>query len=245
MSPKIPPQIRGSETFREYLAGLRDRGAAEPPRELLGDQRASEPFESDVRIDQRKFSTRLDAGRYFTELFKTLTGLEEDVGLWSWLSLFYFDQVCPPKPDGTRSPGRDYRHVLEPGYPYGHRHLLAGPFLVYRLHGEEGKLLLCTRLTVENGFHHQIASRQALISNGAIIRALNLLYWDDRAEKPKRGAQANGARGTLLRFIDVIQQLDMNYDLYSMSAEAIVELLPSEFDEWKPRKRRLRFRPRK
>jgi hypothetical protein len=43
--------------------------------------------------------------------------------------------------------------------------------------------------------------------------------------------------GTLLRFIDVVQQLDLNFDLYSMNAEALIGLLPSEFDAWKPKKR--------
>jgi len=44
----------------------------------------------------------------------------------------------------------------------------------------------------------------------------------------------------LRRFVDVLQQLDVNYDLYSMSAEAIVGLLPDEFDKW--RKKRFLWR---
>ena len=163
-----------------------------------------------------------------------MSGLDGDVGLWSWLSLFYFDQVCPPRPDGTRAPGRDYRHILEPTYRYGHRHLLGGPHLVYRLHGEQAALLLCTKLYQENTFHHELASRQAFISNPAIIRAANLLYLEPRTQRPKRGAQdPKRTPGTLRRFIDVLQQLDLNYDLYSMSGEALVGLLPAEFDEWK------------
>ena len=37
--------------------------------------------------------------------------------------------------------------------------------------------------------------------------------------------------GTLFRFIDVIQQLDLAY--YSMSGKDIIGLLPPEFDKWK------------
>jgi len=40
--------------------------------------------------------------------------------------------------------------------------------------------------------------------------------------------------GTLYRFIDVIQQLDLTYDLYSMNGEEILGLLPPEFDRWRP-----------
>ncbi|MFH1977184.1 MAG: hypothetical protein ABIJ52_16800 [Pseudomonadota bacterium] len=39
--------------------------------------------------------------------------------------------------------------------------------------------------------------------------------------------------GTLFRFIDVIQPLDLTYDLYSMSGKDIIGLLPPEFDKWK------------
>jgi hypothetical protein len=34
--------------------------------------------------------------------------------------------------------------------------------------------------------------------------------------------------------IAVIQQLDFNYDLYGMHAAEILQLLPTEFDAWRP-----------
>jgi len=235
----------GIDKFREYLGELRTGSTAKPPRWLLTDSDTSEPFSPERWIEERSFGTRLDAARYLCEVFEGLSALEEDVGLWSWLSLYFFDQVCPVRADGTRSPGRDYRHILEPGYRYGHRHLLGGPYLVYRLHGDEALLLLCTKVHVENNFHHELASRQALISNREIIRAAAILYLHPRRRTPKRQAQDRRAPGNLYRFVDVLQQLDLTYDLYSMSAEKILELLPAEFDAWKPRRRfwqRLRSR---
>ena len=225
----------GIERFRTYLRSLREGSTFGPPRALLTDSEASEPFVPARFVEDRVFATRLEAAGELVRVFDGVSGLEEDVGLWSWLSLFYFDQVCPAKPDGTRSPGRDYRHILEPEYRYGHRHLLGGAFLVYRLHGEKAVLLLSTKLDQENTFHHEIASRQALVSNRAIIEAVNLLYLDERTGGAKRGAQDVKRRaGTLRRFVDVVQQLDVNYDLYSMTGEGIVELLPEEFAQWKP-----------
>lgn len=232
---------QGIERFRSYLNELREGSTAGPPRSLLTDPQTSENLAWERLVEERRFDTRLEAARYLNKVFDGLSGMEEDIGLWSWLSLFFFDQVCPARPDGTRSPDRDYRHILEPGYRYGHRHLLGGAFMVYRLHGEQAMLLLCTKVHVENYFHHQLASRQVFISNPAIIEAANLLYLDPRTKKPKRGAQnSKRAPGTLLRFVDVLQQLDVNYDLYSMSPEAIIGLLPAEFDKWK-RKRLFRL----
>jgi len=226
----------GIKRFRSYLRSLSEGSTSGPPRSLVTDSEASEPFAPARFVEDRVFTTRLDAAGELVKVFDGVPGLEEDVGLWSWLSLLYFDQVCPAKPDGTRSPGRDYRHILEPGYRYGHRHLLGGAFLVYRLHGEAAALLLATKLHEESAFHHELASRQSFVSNRAIIEAVNLLYLDERTGRAKRNAQdPKRGPGTLRRFVDVVQQLDVNYDLYSMTAEAVLQLLPDEFAEWKPR----------
>lgn len=228
----------GIEAFRRFLAELADGGTPRPPRWLLGAAGQSEPLEREIPVEERSFSSRLEAARSLAHTLGGLQEIEEDVGLWSWLSLFYFDQVCPPRPDGTRAPGRTYRHILEPGYRTGHRHLLAGAWLVYRLHGEGALLLLCSPLHVESQFHHELASRQALITNRAIVEAAAALYLDEDTGRPKRGAQdRDGSPGTLHRFIEVIQQLDVNYDLYSMSAAAILGLLPAEFRRWRQRAR--------
>jgi hypothetical protein len=163
--------------------------------------------------------------------------LMNDVHLWSWMSLFYFDQVCPSNDKGKRKPGRNYRHIPEPGYPHGHRHLVMGAYLVYTVYGwgeELSKLPLHTALSVESTFHHEIATRQSFITNRGIMEALHILYYNDLENKPKRGPIMNkNAPGSLYRFVNVIQQLDVTYDLYSMSGPEIVSLLPGEFNHWK------------
>ncbi|HYM60086.1 MAG TPA: hypothetical protein VEZ11_04260 [Thermoanaerobaculia bacterium] len=40
-------------------------------------------------------------------------------------------------------------------------------------------------------------------------------------------------RGIDARVVSVIQQLDLNYDLYGMTALEILALLPPEFDAWR------------
>ena len=199
----------------------------------------------DVQIENRNFETRLDLARYldFTLTNIESDSIETDVHLWSWLSLFYFDQACPIQKDGVRRPGRDYRHILEPGYPNGHRHLLCGPYMVYSVYelGEDlSKLLLCTAIPIENKFHHELAVRQSLITNRGILEAVHSLYFENAVDKPKRGAQVKKtAPGSFYRFIGIIQQLDLNYDLYSMSGNEILDLLPPEFNKWKGQRRLL------
>jgi len=230
---------KGVETFRTYLDNLRIGSTAAPPYDLLVNPETSRPFKRGGRIAQRVFETRLDLARYLAEAMTGIeaVNIENDVELWSWISLFYFEQVCPPDPLGNRKPGRDYRHILEPGYPNGHRHLIGGAYLVYTVYGlgdEISHLLLHTPLHIESKFNHEFVVRQSLITNKGIMEAAFRLYFDPSLKKPKRGAQLKkGAPGTLYRFIDVIQQLDLNFDLYSMTGNEIISILPAEFDRWK------------
>lgn len=65
------------------------------------------------------------------------------------------------------------------------------------------------------------------------MEAAYALYFDNTSQKPKRGSLMKNSPGTLYRFIDVVQQLDLTYDLYSMTGDQILQLLPGEFDRWR------------
>jgi len=229
---------KGVNDFRNYLADLRAGSTAPPPFQLLRDPDTSEPLNDRRHVTQRIFSTRLVLARYLEDVLSGIEreDIETDIHLWSWLSLFYFDQVCPAARNGIRKPGRDYRHIFDPGYPYGHNHLLFGAYLVYsvyQLGNELCRLLLYTPPNIESGYHHQLAQRQSMVTNRGVMSAAAKLYFDYRKNKPKFGAIPKNKPGTLYRFIDVIQQLDLNYDLYSMSGNQILDLLPLEFNNWK------------
>src|SRR5690606_35658277 len=209
----MPENVRrltkaGIDAFREYLDRLRNGSTEAPPERLLWSTDTSEGFQPQATIEKRTFKNRLEASRYFLEAFQGSADIDEDVGLWAWLSLFYFNEVCPRRKDGSRKPGRDYRHVLETGYRHGHRHLLAGPYTVFRLHGANARLLLASTLPRESHYHHALGTRQALISNPRIIGAADRLYFDPDRQRPKRGGQYPSKPGTIVRFVDVLMQLE-------------------------------------
>lgn len=226
----------GTAAFKAYLARLRTGDSAPPPMHLLEDARHSEPAYPEVIAEARPFASRYDFARYADRLFEheAPDAVFNDTHLWSWLSLYYFDQVCPVR-NGARRPGRDYRHIPEPVFRLEHRHLLSGAFLVYTVYALKDDLaefLLCTPLPKESKVYHDILSRQNLATNPAVITAARRLYFNTKTHSIKRGAYQKMKPGAWSRFITVIQQLELNYDLYSMTWKQVLELLPPEFDQW-------------
>ena len=78
-----------------------------------------------------------------------------------------------------------------------------------------------------------ISGWRDLITNRGLISAIDQLYWNEKTRRPKRGATTMSRPGNLRRLIAVIEQLELNYDLFGMSAAEILALLPPEFDVWK------------
>jgi hypothetical protein len=223
----------GIRKFREFLNRLRAGEKLSPPVDLLESPEHSESLPADVEVEDRSFASRLDAAEYFTNKFGDLRDVNYNAGLWAWLTLFYFDQVCPSNEGGDRNVGEEARYIPGSASWRYYRHLLAGPFRIYQLHDQRSKLLLTGPLDRLGDFTEQLASRQEFITNRAILGAATRLYFDAQHKRPKRGAASTKRKpGTLRRFVDLVQQLDLTYDLYSLEPDGLLKLLPKEFDRW-------------
>ncbi len=77
----------------------------------------------------------------------------------------------------------------------------------------------------------QLASRQSIITNDTIMEVASRLYID-ASKKQKKGA-ASKKNGSVRRFTEIINQFDLTWDLYGMSPERLMELLPKEFDKFR------------
>jgi hypothetical protein len=240
------PELRrlnelGVSKFADFLREIKETGKApKVPTEFLTDAKTSDSLAVEVGVERRVFPNRMAAGEYFCNLFceDGASQLARDPGTWAWLSLFHFDQLCKRKGDGTLDPGELARWIpLESSRRY-YRHLLAGPYLIYRAYRKipgSARIVLCQPINAPGEFVGQLASRQEFVRNTAVIEAATLLYLDDKAGSPKRGTSPTQHRpGTLRRFVDVINQFDLTWDLYSMSGEGLVRILPPEFNHYKP-----------
>ncbi len=114
-------------------------------------------------------------------------------------------------------------------------HLLATPFYFYRQHGEETKMLLTGPIGSKKELTFQIIERQQFSRSHEFIKLVNRLYSDSHGET-KSGvmtfSRQSGKPGDFFRLVAVIQQLELTYDIFNMSCEKMIELLPPEFDKW-------------
>jgi len=226
----------GLQRMGSFLDSLTTSEPMTWSEELVKNEFACE-LEQAPEIEQRTFSDRQEIAEYLNDLLlgSGLDNVERDKGMWAWLALFYFDILCPTDNEGIRKPGERARWIPVIGdFRKYYRHLLAGPFRIYRAHRDhidDARVLLCTPPHSPGDVAEQLASRQELVTNSAIVQAATLLYVDNDTGSIKRGAAGRGP-GSARRLAQVLGQFDITWDLYSMSATDILEFLPAEFDRF-------------
>ncbi len=230
---------KGVVAVSDYRARLALDGKLPPPFELLQDPTLTELLPGDVEVVARPFANRLEAGQFLNEVIDKagISLPEKDQGLWAWLTLLFFDEVCPADGNGRRDPKDEARLVpILDNHQRFYRHLLVGPFLIVRAHRdspERAIAMLCNPLWKPGEIAEQLASRKELVTNHAVAETATQLYYDASAKSFKRGAGSD-VRGAARRLATLLNQLDLTWYLYGLSAAELLRLLPKEFDRFRP-----------
>ena len=228
----------GVAAFATYRARLTLEPTLPPPMELLEDPALTELLPGDVEVPKRSFTNRLEAGKFFNEILDAarILLLERDQGLWAWLTLSYFDEVCPADVHGRRNPQDEARLLpILDNYQRFYRHLLLGPFLIVRAHRDQPEraiAMLCNPLWKPGEIVEQLASRKELVTNRAVVELATILYYNPATGSFKRGA-GSSVKGAPRRLAALLNQLDLTWYLYGMSADEVLHLLPKEFDRFR------------
>ncbi|MBP7510203.1 MAG: hypothetical protein KA807_20500 [Prolixibacteraceae bacterium] len=191
-----------------------------------------------IDIDLPEFDPLTSKNEFIVTLTRILEPIElrkelYNSYLWSWLSAYYFDLVCPFEVD-RRNPKAEERHILSSeNWRRYYRHLIAAPVRLYTELGDLAVGYLDGKIDVHGEYFEQLASAQDIATSPGIIEAANILFWDFNGNRFKHGSRGKDKPGTIRRFArDVIPQYQMTYDLNSMRGQEIVSLLPHEFDRW-------------
>lgn len=231
----------GLEHMEKFLDSLTTEVPENYPGSILTDQATSEelPVYIDVDHDQ-SFIRRFDAAAYLYRVLAELRkpqyqNLERDRGLWAWLALLWFKQLCPPDQNGVFRPKERARWipVLDDARRY-YRHLLLGPYLIYRMHARTPDL---TEAVLSSEVHvgtsevfRTIIETQQFVTSTSVIALIGRLYYDSKRKRLIRGAGTKGPGG-VRRLGNVLSQLDRTYDLHSIRPDELASLLPQEFLE--------------
>jgi hypothetical protein len=228
----------GIQRFKRFLE-LVAMGESPPyPAELLEDDEDAQVLQPPIHVESRTFDDRFTVAVYLDEKLTSpeLVGIEGDSGVWAWLSLFYFEQICSTDRNGNLKPGEVARWIPDnDNFRKYYRHLLRGPLSIYRAHKDDPNralALLCGPIKEPGDVVEQLAARQELVTNRAVIQVATTLYVDSATKKLRRGA-AGRSGGSVRRLADILNQFDVTWDLYGMNANALIALLPKEFDRFK------------
>jgi hypothetical protein len=230
---------RGIEAFESALDRIgtgEDAGIAP----LLSDPELTEVLSSRSLVDIAPFANRYEAARYLHEVLqpieKAVGDIERDKGLWAWLGAAWLDVLAPKDESGRRKLGARARWVpAVDDYKSYYRHLLAGPYRIYRAHQDDPSrvmAVLATAVEQPGDVVEQLASRQEIITSPSLMTAITTLYYRPTTKRLKTGAAGKGG-GSARRLVDVIQQFDLTWDVYGMRPTEFLDLLPSEFDRFK------------
>ncbi|WP_370277411.1 hypothetical protein [Pontibacterium sp.] len=221
--------------FERFIEDLRAGAKQNTPHFLLTDHGTSEPLEEPVDLGSGEFETRYDLG---VHLVKGLSSVDTqpligDVGFWSGLALYWFDQLCPVKADGSRNPSKSYNYILSQDYKHRPRHSVFTTWQLVEKYDRDSWFLLSKGLHVRGELIEQLMARQYFLSCDGLIRAASQLYFDSDRKTFKRGASGRTSPGCVYRYVNWLKQIEINYDLFSMSADDFLSLMPAEFDRFK------------
>lgn len=225
----------GIHRFRESIHDLKEGKIRSLPK--LDSPDDSVPFHKLVQIDENKtFNTRLEIAEYLYEVFGKNGLKRSDViphhGMWTWLAYIWFDSICE-KVNGVIKVKDTSRYICSSHWEDYYRHSIAAVYNIYSIHGKNNSRLFLHCLPyILNDFVEDLASRQWIISNTRLIDVAHRLYWDDKNNKPKKGSVTRNKPGTLRRFIKVMGQFELTYDIHTIEPEIIIGFLPNEFKVW-------------
>ena len=224
---------KGIEQFREYINDLRGGIEQNVPLHLLDGDEFSEDIEFDVELPTNEFKSRYEMGICLVDLFKdqNITPYIGDVGFWTWLALYWFDQLCPVKA-GKPNPSMAYNYVLSKDFRHRPRHSVYMTWQLVSRYGANAAFMLCKDMSTRGEITEQMMARQENLSSEGVMKLANDLYYDAETGLFKRGAAARKSAGCVARYIAWLDQIKMTYDVFSISADDLKSLLPAEFDRF-------------
>lgn len=226
---------KGITAFEQAISQLRIGETNVIDENLLFHEDLSETFEPVINISKGSFKTKKELVQYLCESLnlKSNRELYYDSELWTWLSAYFFDTLCPADSNGKRKVKENAFYILQDPKHYNkfYRHLLAHFCRLYNELGESSKIFLIGDFSKRGEMTEQFGAYQEICLNKGIIDMANIYYWDGQKNALKRGASGKSG-GSARRLMRIIRQYQLTYDINSMNSEMLIKIMPLEFKKW-------------
>lgn len=224
----------GLSEFSSFVSELRDGVTSALPSHLLDSEDSSESIDLAVEVPEVTFASRFDMGVLLVDLFgdADIQEYHGDPGFWSWFALLWFEQLCPNK-NQIWKPSKEYNYILSADYRHRPRHSVFMTWQLVDRYREDARFMLCRDPSIRGEIAEQLLARQSFLTSDAAMRLASSLYMDTTSGTFKTGAAARESAGCVPRFIMWLQQLQLTYDIHSITKKQLESLLPDEFDRFR------------
>lgn len=225
---------RGTAAFEAFLDGARHGEDSDPPTDFLINPEFTESLSADVAIDASPLKSRRNAAERLASALEPIheSEVEHDAGLWTWLSLLFFDDVAP-KSNGKRTVRNDYQYVYAArSQRYWYRHLLFIAWHVFRIAPEHNRLYLDKPVAPLDKYTELTLKSLHITRIPCIFEVLDRLYWLDAEGRPRTAMTSpeRATPGNLYHRLPLrLRQIEKTFDLISLNADQLIELLGEEF----------------
>ncbi len=247
MSSSEPVAVReftqeGLEYARGYLESIRDMVWRPVPDELLfGDEYAT-PVIPSAQVETRSFGNRRELGQYLAEQLEPLGAgnVSSNWHLLSWIGMFYLESLTSGVTG--QSPKRlfaDIAHIIDPSRDSRDRshHRLKMAYDLWTRWGDKAWYFLEQPANSMPQFTLRIVQSPEIMRSEDLVPLVLTLYVDKGVGELRPGStgmnQSDAPPGSLPRLIAVLNQLSMTYDVYGMTMQQLLPLLPPEFDDFR------------
>lgn len=227
----------GINRAREWLRVVRTEPThpLDVPADLLNEGPWSSSMVGAPEVKHQNLRTRRDAADYLVLLQPRLNEqFVDDWGFWSWMGMFHFADIVPDASRRARLSPETETFVValqseglrRPEY----RNYLWTSWRLMETFGREVPYLLDRDVMDLDRISRQIVNSPRIFNSVGVAGLILLLYTDEGTAKQGH----TSGPGCLEHLLGVLPQLERTYDVYGMTTEALLDILPKDFDVWKP-----------
>ena len=219
---------------KEFLSVFQQVNASTPRFEILEDENFVDKLKDSGPLEypENIAITGYDCAKLiYTALGNKLDNVYlDDPCLWEWLSYFFIDNL--------KVKGIKHMHWYSPTkgmqiYTRWYKHFIRQAVYSYHLFGEDSKIQFSKNLGSQSDMIEQVCGNPEAMMKKNILRLVNILYLnEDRSDLRKVGSAGTGP-GAIRDLTVFIKRLRKTYDVDSLKAEEIYEMLPPIFDRYK------------